>query len=98
MLIDKGCYSSCESTALAFKESGRARLYGAATGGGSANPMAFDLPYTKGKLLVPTWVFVKPGGELLEDNGVKPHAKTPGAADPLARQVAEILAPGATGE
>jgi hypothetical protein len=92
VLIDKGCYSSCESTALAFKQSGRARLYGAATGGGSANPMAFDLPHTRGKLLVPTWIFVKPGGELLEDNGVRPHAAAPGAADPLARQVSVLLA------
>jgi hypothetical protein len=94
VLIDRDCYSSCESTALAFKHSGRARLYGAATGGGSANPMAFDLPHTRGKLLVPTWIFVKPGGELLEDNGVKPHAARPEAADPMARQVNGLLAEG----
>jgi hypothetical protein len=87
VLVDRGCYSSCESTALAFKQSGRARLYGEATGGGSANPMAVDLPHTRGKLQLPTWVFVKPDGELLEDNGVKPHVV---AADPLAPALAEI--------
>ena len=92
VLIDHGCYSSCESTALALKQSGRARLYGQATGGGSANPITFDLPYTRGKLMVPTWIFIKPGGEPLEDNGIKPHVVLDVGENPLARAAKQMRA------
>jgi len=90
VLVDHGCYSSCESTALAFKQIGRARLHGQPTGGGSANPIAFDLPHTRGKLQVPTWIFVKPDGELLEDNGVKPHVTLAEGEDALAAALEQI--------
>ncbi|MBU4242683.1 MAG: S41 family peptidase, partial [Nanoarchaeota archaeon] len=89
VLVDHGCYSACESTALALKLGG-ARLYGQPTGGGSANPMTFDLPHTPGKLQVPTWIFVKPNGEPLEDNGVIPHVVVPAGQDAQTVALAEL--------
>jgi hypothetical protein len=72
VLIDKACYSSCETAALAFRVSQVATLYGQATGGGSANPIFIKLP-RGGKMMVPTWIHRVPGGKLLEDNGIAPH-------------------------
>ena len=90
VLIDRGCYSSCEGTALAFKNSGLARLYGQATGGGSANPVLIDLPVTAGKLMVPTWIQVMPDGKLLEDNGVAPDVVLPPGQDAQKRALTDI--------
>jgi C-terminal processing protease CtpA/Prc len=33
--------------------------------------------------MVPTWIFIKPNGELLEDNGVEPDVHVPPGADTL---------------
>jgi len=90
VLIDRACYSSCEGTALAFKSSGLGRLYGQATGGGSANPIKIRLPVTAGKLMVPTWIQVMPNGKLLEDNGVSPHVALPVGEDALKRALADV--------
>lgn len=90
VLIDRRCYSSCEGAALAFKNSGLARLYGQATGGGSANPVLIDLPITAGQLMVPTWIHVMPDGKLLEDNGVAPDVALAPGEDALQRALADI--------
>lgn len=90
VLIDRRCYSSCESTALALKASGLGRLYGQTTGGGSANPVQIELPITAGKLMVPTWIHEMPDGKLLEDNGVTPHVVLPLKEDALRRALADI--------
>ncbi len=90
VLINQGCYSSCESTALAFKQSGRATLYGQSTGGGSGNPITIDLPYSRGKLMVPTWMFRMPDGKLLEDRGVSPQVVLKRSSDALAVAIKQM--------
>ncbi len=92
VLIDRRCYSSCESTALAFRQSGLARLYGQTTGGGSANPVFIDLPISWGRLMVATWHHVMPNGEMLEDNGGAPHVVLPAGEDSLRRALVDIRA------
>ena len=90
VLIDRRCYSSCESAALAFRGSGLAQLYGQTTGGGSANPVFIALPVSAGKLMIPTWHHVMPGGKMLEGNGVAPHVALPADEDALERALADI--------
>lgn len=91
LLIDGGCVSSCEGTAVMFKFSGAARLYGATTMGSSGYPAAVELPGGRGRVYIPTWIRVMPDGNPIEDHGVEPDVATE-PAKALDRALADIRA------
>jgi hypothetical protein len=76
LLIDGGCVSSCEGTALMFKFSGIAKLYGETTMGSSGYPVTIQLPFSRGAVRIPTWIQMQPNGDPIEDHGITPHVKT----------------------
>lgn len=91
MLIDGDCVSSCEGTAMRFKFSGVAKLYGATTMGSSGYPVEIKLPYSAGLLYLSTWINHMPDDTPIEDHGIEPHVPTaPGEA--LDRALADIRA------
>ncbi|OGR70275.1 MAG: hypothetical protein A2089_04680 [Elusimicrobia bacterium GWD2_63_28] len=91
LLIDGGCVSSCEGTAVMFKFSGAARLYGAATMGSSGYPAIIELPGGRGQVYIPTWIRIMPDGNPIEDHGVYPDVETD-PAQALERALADIRA------
>jgi len=72
VLIDGGCVSSCEGTAVTFKFSGVATMYGSRTRGSSGNPVTIALPVTNGSFRVPRWIRKMPDGIPIEDHGILP--------------------------
>lgn len=95
VLIDGGCVSSCEGTAMRFKFSGMARLYGTQTMGSSGNPASIRLPYSNGSLRVPTWIQLMPDETPIEDHGIDPHVQVDppsGALDAALRDLRSRLA------
>ena len=54
------------------------------------NPLFIDLPLTRTRLMVPTWIHIMPDGALLEDNGVPPDLRLSPGRDALAVAVKEI--------
>lgn len=91
LLIDGGCVSSCEGTAVMFKFSGAARLYGATTMGSSGYPAEIALPGGRGYVYIPTWIRIMPDGNPIEDHGVNPDVET-APAQALDRALADIRA------
>lgn len=75
MLIDGGCVSSCEGSAVMFKFSGMAKLYGETTMGSSGYPVTIPLPYSRGSVRIPTWIQIQPDGAPIEDHGIEPHVR-----------------------
>lgn len=75
MLIDGRCVSSCEGTAMRFKFSGIAKLYGATTRGSSGYPVSIPLPFSRGAVYIPTWIQLQPDGKPIEDHGITPHVR-----------------------
>ncbi len=73
MLVDGGCVSSCEGSAVMFKFSGIAKLYGETTMGSSGYPVTITLPHSSGAVRVPTWIQIQPDGKPIEDHGIEPH-------------------------
>jgi len=73
MLVDGRCVSSCEGSAVMFKFSGMARLYGETTMGSSGYPVTIPLPYSSGSVRIPTWIQLQPDGTPIEDHGIEPH-------------------------
>lgn len=73
VLVDGGCVSSCEGSALMFKHSGIAKLYGETTMGSSGYPVSVPLPFSRGAVRISTWIQLQPGGEPIEDHGIEPH-------------------------
>jgi len=71
-LIDGDCVSSCEGTAMRFKFSGMAKLYGAATMGSSGYPVEIKLPYSSGSIYLSTWINHMPDDTPIEDHGIEP--------------------------
>lgn len=91
LLIDGGCVSSCEGTAVMFKFSGAARLYGAPTMGSSGYPAIIALPAGRGQVYIPTWIRIMPDGNPIEDHGVYPDVETD-PAQALDRALSDIRA------
>ncbi|MHB0995372.1 MAG: S41 family peptidase [Elusimicrobiales bacterium] len=75
MLIDGGCVSSCEGSAVMFKFSGMAKLYGETTMGSSGYPVTIPLPHSSGAVRVPTWIQLQPDNTPIEDHGIEPHIR-----------------------
>lgn len=75
MLIDGGCVSSCEGSAVMFKFSGMAKLYGETTMGSSGYPVTIQLPHSSGAVRIPTWIQIQPDGAPIEDHGIEPHVR-----------------------
>lgn len=73
MLVDGGCVSSCEGSAVMFKFSGIAKLYGETTMGSSGYPVTIPLPHSSGAVRIPTWIQIQPDGKPIEDHGIEPH-------------------------
>lgn len=90
VLIDGGCVSSCEGTAVAFKFSGAAKLYGARTMGSSGYPATIKLPFSNGAVRVPTWINLMPDDTPIEDHGVYPDVQVAPPGDALAAALAAI--------
>ncbi len=90
VLIDGGCVSSCEGTALVFKFSGEARLFGAHTYGSSGFPVSLELPYSKASIRIPTWIQVMPDGTPIEDHGIYPDVEMQDPAGALEAALAYI--------
>jgi len=91
MLIDGGCVSSCEGSAVMFKFSGIARLYGETTMGSSGYPVTIPLPHSSGAVRIPTWIQIQPDGNPIEDHGVEPHVPT-ASREALDRALLDIRA------
>ncbi|OGR65855.1 MAG: hypothetical protein A2X31_00715 [Elusimicrobia bacterium GWB2_63_22] len=91
MLIDGGCVSSCEGSAVMFKFSGIARLYGETTMGSSGYPVTIQLPHSSGAVRIPTWIQIQPDGNPIEDHGVEPHVPT-ASREALDRALLDIRA------
>jgi len=92
VLIDGGCVSSCEGTAVMFKFSGAARLYGAHTMGSSGYPAEIPLPLSGGSIRIPTWIQIMPDGYPIEDHGIYPDVEVDKDADALAIALSDIRA------
>ena len=75
LLVDSECLSSNEYFIAGLKDNKRAFVIGETTGGGSGNPKKFFIPYgkTSFELIVSTWQYFRPNGQLLEGSGIKPH-------------------------
>ena len=91
MLIDGGCVSSCEGSAVMFKFSGMAKLYGETTMGSSGYPVTIPLPHSSGAVRIPTWIQIQPDGTPIEDHGIEPHVPT-ATGEALDRALADIRA------
>jgi C-terminal processing protease CtpA/Prc len=90
VLIDGDCASSCEGTAMMFKFSGAATLYGSRTKGSSGNPVELPLAASMGRLRVPTWIRIMPDGNSIEDHGLLPDVPVGAPRDALDAALADI--------
>lgn len=82
VIINEGCYSSCEGVVLMFKAMKNVSVVGSRTGGSSGYPKKFELEngwsYT-----ISTWQEADMNHQLIEDNGVKPDVEIPVDVDPV---------------
>lgn len=74
VLVDELCLSTTEYVAATLQDTGRARIRGVTTGGSSGNPVTREVMLSGQRCVytIPTWLFERQNGQILEGIGVTP--------------------------
>lgn len=74
LLVDAQSFSATELFVAGLRDNERAVVIGETTGGGTGNPEKFSFIYKdlSFDLFVPTWIYHRPSGSLIEGLGVRP--------------------------
>jgi C-terminal processing protease CtpA/Prc len=84
VVVDAGCFSTCEIVVAALRADVGAILIGDITGGSSGAPVSVTLPASKGSVQIPTWNLLAADGKPIEDDGVAPDLDAVATPDGLA--------------